>query len=76
MTNTTLLLNADPLILQALREDISSEDVTTNAVMPEKRLGTVELICKQDNCRTSGLRTYLPVIRSGHQGRVLCQGRR
>ena len=48
MTDITLKLNADPLILQALREDISSEDVTTNAVMPEKKMGTVELICKQD----------------------------
>lgn len=40
-------LNADKLILQALSEDITSEDITTNAVMPEYRLGEVELICKQ-----------------------------
>ena len=32
----------------ALREDISSEDITTNSVMREARLGTVKLICKQD----------------------------
>ena len=45
ITNT---LNADQLILLALREDITSEDVSTNAVMREKTLGKVQLICKQD----------------------------
>jgi len=49
MNNTiTMALNADELILSALREDISSEDVSTNAVMPEFCMGTVELIAKQD----------------------------
>ena len=41
-------LNVDNLILQALREDITSEDITTNSVMPEFKLGEVDLICKQD----------------------------
>lgn len=41
-------LHADELIKLALSEDITGEDVTTNAVMPEKRLGTADLICKQD----------------------------
>ena len=41
-------LNVDHLILQALREDITSEDITTNSVMPGYRLGEVDLICKQD----------------------------
>lgn len=41
-------MNADPYILSALREDISSEDVTTNAVMKDAVLGEVDLICKQD----------------------------
>lgn len=41
-------LNVDNLILQALREDITSEDITTNSVMPEYQLGEVDLICKQD----------------------------
>lgn len=41
-------LNVDNLILQALREDITSEDITTNSVMREYRKGQVELICKQD----------------------------
>ena len=46
--NITMTLNADELIKMALREDISSEDVTTNSVMPEAQPGEVELICKQD----------------------------
>ena len=41
-------LNVDNLILQALREDITSEDITTNSVIPEFKLGEVDLICKQD----------------------------
>ncbi len=43
-----MTLNADELISQALREDISSEDVTTNAVMPKAQKGEAQLICKQD----------------------------
>lgn len=41
-------LNADNLILSALQEDITSEDITTNSVMPCYQLGEVELICKED----------------------------
>ncbi len=48
MNNITMKMNADELILLALREDISSEDVTTNSVMPNYQLGEVDLICKQD----------------------------
>ena len=48
MNNITMQLNADELILGALREDISSEDVTTNSVMPTYQLGEVELLAKQD----------------------------
>lgn len=44
----TLKLNVDPLILGALKEDITSEDVSTNSVMPEPKLGQVDLICKED----------------------------
>ena len=46
--NATLKLKVDPLILGALDEDITSEDVSTNSVMPEGKLGEVELICKED----------------------------
>ncbi len=48
MNNITMLMNADEMILNALREDITSEDITTNSVMPEYALGEVDLICKQD----------------------------
>ena len=44
----TMHLNVDDLLLGALREDISSEDVSANAVMPEAQMGEAELICKQD----------------------------
>lgn len=44
----TLKLNVDPLILSALREDITSEDVSTNSVMPHPQAGEVNLICKED----------------------------
>lgn len=44
----TMKLKVDPLILMALDEDITSEDVSTNSVMPEATLGEVDLICKQD----------------------------
>ncbi|WP_305151486.1 carboxylating nicotinate-nucleotide diphosphorylase [uncultured Dubosiella sp.] len=48
MNDVVMKLNADPYILSALQEDVTSEDVSTNAIMPEKRLGEAELICKQD----------------------------
>ena len=48
MNNITMKMNADELILLALREDITSEDITTNSVMPDYQAGEVDLICKQD----------------------------
>lgn len=48
MNNITKILQVDNLILSALREDISSEDVSTNAIMREAVMGQVDLICKQD----------------------------
>ena len=53
----TIKINADELIKSALKEDISSEDVTTNAVMRGKVLGEADLICKQD-----GIICGLPVF--------------
>lgn len=58
MNNITMKLNADDLILSALKEDITSEDISTNAVMPEYCLGSVDLICKQD-----GIIAGLPVFK-------------
>ena len=48
MNEITMKLVADKLIMQALEEDITSEDITTNAVMRERCEGEVELICKED----------------------------
>lgn len=44
----SMKLNADNLIMLALQEDITSEDITTNSVMRQYQLGEVELICKED----------------------------
>jgi len=48
INGVTLKLNMDDYILNALKEDITSEDVSTNAVMREYVVGEVELICKED----------------------------
>lgn len=48
MNSVTMKLQADPLIQQALQEDITGEDVTTNAILPEDCQGEAELLCKQD----------------------------
>ncbi|WP_306529945.1 carboxylating nicotinate-nucleotide diphosphorylase [Megasphaera sp.] len=48
MNNVTMKLQADPLILQALQEDITSEDVTTNAILSEDGRGQAELLAKDD----------------------------
>ena len=61
MNNITMQLNADELILSALREDISSEDVTTNSVMPTYQLGEVELLAKQDGV-IAGLEVFKRVF--------------
>ncbi len=44
----TMKLDVDPLILSALKEDITSGDVSTNSVMPDAQEGEADLICKQD----------------------------
>lgn len=44
----TFKVNVDKLLMMALEEDITSEDISTNCVMPEYRKGGVDLICKQD----------------------------
>ena len=48
MNDISMRLNADDLILAALKEDITSEDISTNAVMRQYQLGEVDLICKED----------------------------
>lgn len=61
MNEITMLMNADEYILSALREDISSEDVTTNAVMRGYQKGEVELICKQDGI-LAGIDVFMRVF--------------
>ena len=61
MNNITMKMNADELILQALREDITSEDITTNSVMPHDQAGEVDLICKQDGV-IAGLEVFKRVF--------------
>lgn len=61
MNNITMKLNADDLILLALKEDITSEDITTNSVMREYQLGEVDLICKQDGV-VAGLEVFRRVF--------------
>ena len=61
MNKITMTLQADYLILEALKEDISSEDVTTNSVMKEAVKGEVDLICKQDGI-IAGLEVFARVF--------------
>lgn len=61
MNQITMKLNADHLIIEALKEDITSEDITTNAVMREACPGEVQLICKQDGV-IAGLEVYKRVF--------------
>lgn len=62
MNDITMNLNADHLIRQALQEDITSEDITTNAVMREAKQGEVQLICKQDGV-VAGLAVFERVFK-------------
>lgn len=48
ISGVTIKINMDDYILNTLKEDITSEDVSTNAVMPEDKQGKADLICKQD----------------------------
>ena len=57
MNEITMKMQADQLIRMALQEDITSEDVSTNAVMPTATKGTVDLIAKEDGV-VAGLEIY------------------
>ena len=48
LNGVTMKINVDDYIINTLKEDITSEDVSTNAVMPENKQGRADLICKQD----------------------------
>ena len=57
MNQITMSVNVDTLIQMALKEDITSEDITTNAVMKTKKEGVVQLLCKED-----GVLAGLPIF--------------
>lgn len=61
MNSITMKLQADELIRLALQEDITCEDVSTNAVMPTAQQGTVDLIAKEDGIM-AGLDVYARVF--------------
>ena len=61
MNPITMQLVADKYIKMALEEDINSEDVSTNAVMPEYKKGEVQLICKEDGI-IAGLMVFERVL--------------
>lgn len=62
MNSITMQLQEDKLIRMALEEDITSEDVSTNAVMPTKVQGTVDLIAKEDGV-IAGMDVYARVFK-------------
>lgn len=57
MNEISMQINADELIRLALKEDVTSGDISTDAVLKEFKEGTVDLICKQD-----GIICGLPVF--------------
>ncbi len=61
MNEITMKLNMDEAILSALREDITSEDISTNSVMRDAVQGEVELLCKQDGV-IAGLDVFFRVF--------------
>ena len=61
MNTITMTLQVDHLLMEALQEDISSEDVTTNAVLKEAVPGEVDLIAKQDGI-IAGLEVFRRVF--------------
>lgn len=77
MNPITMKLQADRLIEEALREDITSEDVSTNAVMPEYRKGKVQLLVQagRGHLRAGRVSPYLSAARPGNGGGIFRAGR-
>lgn len=48
LDGVTMHINIDEYLMNALKEDITSEDVTTNSVMKTYKKGSAQLICKED----------------------------
>lgn len=66
-SGSAMILNMDPSILTALREDVTSEDVSTNAIMHGPQKGKADLICKQDGV-LCGLDVFARVFELLEQG--------
>ena len=62
MNEITMKMQADQLIHISLQEYITSDDVSTNAVMPTATRGTVDLIAKEDGV-VAGLEIYARVFK-------------
>lgn len=61
LSGVTMLVNMDEYIISALKEDITSEDITTNAVMRESKEGQADLICKEDGI-VAGIQVFQRVF--------------
>ena len=48
LNDAVMNIRIDKYLLDALREDITSEDISTNAIIREKEDGVAELLCKQN----------------------------
>lgn len=61
LNGVTMKINIDEYLLNTLKEDITSEDVSTNAVMPDDKQGKADLICKQNGviCGLDVLKEHL-----------------
>ena len=59
LNGVTMKINTDDTLMRALQEDITSEDVTTNAVMPFPQPGKADLICKEDGVIYGDIRALL-----------------
>ncbi len=78
MNKITMKLQADHLIMEALKEDISSEDVSTNAVMKEAVPGEVDLICKEDGLLRDWtyFQRVFELLDENTKTELYCKGRR
>ena len=68
ISGVTMRINIDEYLMNALKEDITQEDVSTNAVMPEPKQGEVNLICKQDGV-ICGLEVFASSVISTFKGK-------
>lgn len=61
INSINMSVKVDDYLLMALKEDITSEDVTTNSILPTKTMGSANLICKEDGI-ISGIEVFKRVF--------------